>query len=286
MKILITGATGFIGNNLISKLVDNKSYDIIATSRNLEKAKAFHWFNQVTYIPYDLNNNNLVNLNSYFGNPDKVIHLAWEGLSNYNDPSHMEILLFNHYNFVKNLIQNGLKDIVITGTCFEYGLKNGILSENSSVSPSNSYAISKDTLHKFIFELKKRYSFNFKWVRLFYMYGEGQSEGTLISLLNKAIENKDKEFNMSGGEQLRDYLYINDVVRNLLLITMQETYVNQAINCCSGKPISIRSLVEGYLSDKKYRLKLNLGYYPYPNYEPMAFWGDNSILKKIEKINR
>ena len=281
MKILVTGATGFIGNHLINELLKNKNIEIIATSRDIEKAKSFDWFSKIKYISYDLNNTEELNLFEYFDKPDKVIHLAWDGLPNYNDLIHIEKNLFNNYAFIKNLISNGLKDITITGTCFEYGLVNGCLSEDIKTNPSNSYGIAKDSLRKFIEELKKQYDFNYKWIRLFYMYGEGQGEKSLIALLDKAIQNGEKEFNMSGGEQLRDYLNIKDVVKNILLIANQTLYSNQIINCCSGKPISIRQLVENHLDKKNYSMKLNLGYYPYPTYEPMAFWGDNRKLQKV-----
>ena len=281
MKILVTGATGFIGNHLINELLKNKNIEIIATSRDIEKAKSFDWFSKIKYISYDLNNTEELNLFEYFDKPDKVIHLAWDGLPNYNDLIHIEKNLFNNYAFIKNLISNGLKDITITGTCFEYGLVNGCLSEDIKTNPSNSYGIAKDSLRKFIEELKKQYDFNYKWIRLFYIYGEGQGEKSLIALLDKAIQNGEKEFNMSGGEQLRDYLNIKDVVKNILLIANQTLYSNQIINCCSGKPISIRQLVENHLDKKNYSMKLNLGYYPYPTYEPMAFWGDNRKLQKV-----
>ena len=163
---------------------------------------------------------------------------------------HIEKNLFNNYQFIKNLVANGLKDITITGTCFEYGMVNGCLSEDIQTNPSNSYAIAKDSLRKFIEELKKQYKFNYKWIRLFYMYGEGQSEKSLVALLEKAIQNDEKEFNMSGGEQLRDYLHIQEVVYNILKIALQNKIDNQIINCCSGKPISIRKFVENYLDEK------------------------------------
>jgi hypothetical protein len=53
------------------------------------------------------------------------------------------------------------------------------------------------------------------------------------------------------------------------------------VNVCSGKPISVRNLVEGWLKDNGWNIKLNLGHYTYPDYEPMEFWGDNNKLKKI-----
>ena len=283
MKILITGATGFIGNHLIKELLKNKNNEIIATSRYIEKAKKYEWFSRVKYISYDLNSQEELNLFEYFDKPDKVIHLAWDGLPNYNDLIHIEKNLFNNYNFIKNIISNGLKDITITGTCFEYGLINGCLNEELKTNPSNSYGIAKDSLRKFVEELKKQYDFNYKWIRLFYMYGEGQGEKSLIALLDKAIQNGEKEFNMSGGEQLRDYLHIQEVVSKISKIALQNKIDNQVINCCSGKPISIRRFVENYLNEKNYSMKLNLGYYPYPTYEPMAFWGDNTKIDLIKK---
>jgi dTDP-6-deoxy-L-talose 4-dehydrogenase (NAD+) len=102
-------------------------------------------------------------------------------------------------------------------------------------------------------------------------------------LLDKAIQNKDKEFNMSGGEQLRDFMTIDEMVKNIDLIASQNIYINQPINCCSGKSISIKNLVESHLEEKKFNIKLNLGFYPYPDYEPMEFWGSNLILNKIKK---
>ena len=86
---------------------------------------------------------------------------------------------------------------------------------------------------------------------------------------------------MSGGEQLRDFSPIDKVVRNISLIAKQNIYINQVVNCCSGNPISIKKLVENYLEEKKYIIKLNFDYYPYPDYEPMDFWGCDLKLKRI-----
>lgn len=280
IKILITGATGFLGNHLINELLKNNKVEIIATSRSIEKAKTKPWFSKVRYIHYDLNNLENLNLYEYFDKPDKLIHLAWEGLPNYNDIIHIEKNLFNSYRFIKNLILNDLKDITVIGTCLEYGMENGSLEESLQTNPSNSYAIAKDSLRKFLEELHKNFYFRNKWVRLFYMYGEGQSDQSLLSQLHKAIEKGDREFNMSKGEQLRDYLSIKDVVSKIILLSLHNESIG-IVNCCSGTPISIRNLVEQYIEKKKVSIRLNLGYYQYPDYEAMAFWGNDSKFKRI-----
>jgi nucleoside-diphosphate-sugar epimerase len=283
MKILVTGATGFIGSHLISQLLKNKSNQIVATSRSVNKAMKFDWYSKVKYIEYDFTNDSDEDLYSFFGKPDQLIHLAWEGLSNVKDLAHTKVTLFSHYKFVKNMIIGGLKEVIVTGSCFEYGMIEGCLSENLNTKPSNSYGIAKDTLREFIVELKKSFNFTYKWIRVFYVYGEGQSKTSLMYLLDKAIKDKDKEFNMSGGEQLRDFLYIDDVAKYICLIADQNIYIDQAINCCSGNPISVKVLVERYLKEKKYSMKLNLGFYPYPDYEPMSFWGDRTYLDSLLK---
>jgi len=282
MKVLVTGATGFIGNHLIRELLKSKSNQIVATSRSIDKAKKSDWFSKVEYIEYDFNKGTSENLYDFFGKPDQLIHLAWENLSNYNSLSHIEVILPNHCDFIESMVLGGLKNIVVTGTCFEYGLIEGCLSEDINIKPENPYAVAKDSLRKFIVNLQKKHSFIYKWIRLFYIYGEGQSKTSLMYLLDRAIKNKDKEFNMSGGNQLRDFLSIDNVVKNINLIAGQDTLINQSINCCSGESISVINLVKNYLKERQHQIKLNLGYYPYPSYEPMKFWGDNSKLKILE----
>ena len=210
--------------------------------------------------------------------------MAWDKVSDVKDLVHIEKILFDHFKFIKNMIAGGLKDIVVAGTCFEYGMIEGCLSEDLDTKPSNSYGIAKDTLRKFIIELKENFSFQYKWIRIFYVYGEGQSKRSLFYLLDKAIKNKDKQFNMSGGEQLRDYLYISELTKYICLIADQNIYVDKIINCCSGNPRSVKDLVQEYLKDKDYNISLNLGYYPYRDFEPMAFWGDRTNLENLLKL--
>ncbi|MDH4128865.1 MAG: NAD(P)-dependent oxidoreductase [Spirochaetota bacterium] len=281
MKILVTGATGFIGNYVIHQLLKQSNIQIIASSQNKTMAQTKNWFSKVTYIPANLSEQK-DNYFDYFNKPDLLIHISWEGLPNYKDFFHFEKNLFSNYFFLKNIIQNGLKSVNIIGTCFEYGMQNGCLSEELETKPSTSYGLAKDTLRKFIEQLKQKYDFNYKWIRLFYLYGEGQNPNSLLAQLDKTLENNEKKFNMSGGEQLRDYLPIEKLAEYIVKIVLQNK-ITGIINCCSGQPISVRKLVDDYLKQKNKSIELNLGYYPYPDYEPMAFWGNNAKLKKILK---
>ncbi len=279
MKILVTGATGFIGNHVVQNLLTDKNIEIITTSRTIEKAKKLKWFDKTKYVQCDLNESKK-NFYAFFNKPDLLIHLAWEGLPNFNELYHIERNLHTNYNFIKNMIENGLKELNITGTCLEYGMVNGCLKEDLITKPVVIYGIGKDTLRRFIQELHKKYNFNYKWIRLFYVYGKGQTPKSIIPQLDKALDNNEEAFNMSGGEQLRDYLSVETMADYIVQISIQSK-IYGIINCCSGVPISIKQLVENHMKKRGRLIKLNLGYYPYPDYEPMEFWGDNLKLKSI-----
>ncbi len=278
MKILVTGATGFIGSHVINELL-KYDHQIIIAVRNKNSVK--HLQDKIKVIEFDLDN--LQSNKNYFsesGKPDLLIHLAWQGLPNYKEKFHLEKNLPSHSAFLKNIVSNGLQNLVVTGTCFEYGMKEGCLSEEMESDPQNPYALAKDKLRKFLEELQKQNSFNLKWVRLFYMYGKGQNPNSLFSQLETALQKGDKVFNMSGGEQLRDYLPVEKVAEYIVKIALQNK-INGIINCCSGVPVKVKTLVKNYLKENNKTIDLNLGYYPYADYEPMAFWGDDTKLKKI-----
>jgi len=282
MKVLVTGATGFIGNYVITELL-KYNFDVIASGVETKKEIHSEWLGKVTYKHADLNENR-EDWFSYFNKPDIIIHLSWEGLPNYRELFHIERNLPNNYFFLKKMIENGLKKVVVIGTCFEYGIQTGLLKEDLETKPNNPYGLAKDCLRKFIYELQKNIDFDLKWIRLFYMYGKGQSHNSILSQLEAALKRDDKIFNMSGGEQLRDYLPVEKVAEYIVKISMQDK-ISGIINCCSGKPVSIKELVENYLAEKNKSIELNLGYYPYPDYEPMAFWGNTKKLKKALELS-
>lgn len=276
MKVLVTGATGFVGRHVIQHL-SRIGCDVVATAieRELPQELAAP---AVRYVPCDLSAQN-ENYFDYFGRPEALIHLAWQGLPNYRDLFHLEKNLPSQYSFLKNLLEHGLRDLTAIGTCLEYGPKNGPLSEDLPADPRVPYAISKDTLRRSIEQLRSTHTFSFKWVRVFYLHGDGQNKSSLLEQLKAALDRGDASFKMSGGEQLRDYLPVEVAASHIASIALQKR-VEGVVNCCSGSPISIRRLVEEYLQRDGRQIRLDLGCYPYPDYEPMAFWGDSTRLEQ------
>jgi nucleoside-diphosphate-sugar epimerase len=278
VNILVTGAAGFVGRHVVAALL-SRGHQVTAVDRDEERARRMPWFDQCRFIACDIHVP-INNPRAIFGEVEAVIHLAWPGLPNYKALFHYEINLPADYQFLKSLVMEGCSQFLVTGTCLEYGMQNGRLKEEMATRPMTPYALAKDTLRKLLEMLKTEVPFKLQWARLFYMHGEGQNLNSLLAMLDLAIEQGDPVFNMSGGEQLRDYLPVQQVAAHLSTIVEHREF-DGVVNVCSGKPISVRRLIESRIAEKKADIRLNLGHYPYPDYEPMAFWGDATRLSAL-----
>ena len=270
--IAVTGANGFVGRHVVRFLTDLGNVRVVAVGRNEERLKPLG----VDYRVFDLSAPP-ADCYSLLDRPDVLIHLAWEGLPNYRELFHIERNLMRDYRFLKLLVEQGLPSLTVAGTCYEYGLQEGRLTEACPACPTTSYGIAKNALCRFLTALQEHHAFRLRWARLFFMHGEGQSPGSLMSLLDRAVADGAETFDMSGGEQLRDYLPVEEAAALVVKVARQNRY-DGIFNVCSGTPVSIRSLVERRLEKLGSAVRLNLGVYPYPGHEPMAYWGDVSRL--------
>lgn len=273
MKIAVTGASGFIGRHVLTDLLTH-GIEIVAVTRNAARMAGSSA--AIRIVEMDIAHST-PDCFEQMGCPDILIHLAWDGLPNYKSLHHFETGLPGQYRFLRQMIEAGLPALLATGTCFEYGMQSGSLSEDMPAKPANPYGYAKNALRQQLEFLKQVKPFNLTWARLFYIHGEGQPGTSLYPQLKEAVLRGDKLFNMSGGEQLRDYLPVAEVARQIVRLAMARRDIG-AVNICSGNPISVRRLVEQWLGENNWKIELNLGYYPYPDYEPMAFWGDRHRL--------
>ncbi len=276
MKIAVTGSNGFIGRHVLTELLKHE-IEIIAITRNSSRPV---WLNEAIHnVEIDISRFSQ-DCFQQIGCPEIMIHLAWDGLPNYKSSYHLKTELPRQFNFLKAMIKSGLPSLLVTGTCFEYGIQSGSLSEEMQVKPNNPYGQAKNELRQQLETLRLDNPFSLTWARLFYMYGQGQADASLYTKLKEAVMRGDKVFNMSGGEQIRDYLPVEEVARQIVKLAMMKRDLG-IVNICSGKPISVRMLVERWLYENNWSIELNLGYYPYPDYEPMEFWGDPSRVDSI-----
>ena len=276
MKVAISGATGQIGRHVVEAL-EKYDVEIILMARESSVfPKNFEKHKKILIDIHNFSSDSFLQL----GKPNLLIHLAWHGLPNYNDESHLSFEMPMQFKFLKTLIKGGLKNLFVTGTCFEYGFQTGCLTETLDAEPENVYAKSKKELYTKLELLKDTIDFNLTWARLFYLYGDNQRASSIYSQLKNAVENGEEYFNMSGGEQIRDYLSLSEAAKYLVSLALLSSN-SGVVNICSGVPSKLRILVEKWIKENNWDIKLNFGYYPYLDYEPMNFWGDKKKLDSL-----
>lgn len=278
LHVLVTGASGFVGRHLVGALLA-RGHRVRAVARREDAARAMPWFDQVEFVSADIHDPQL-NVNALCEGIDALVHLAWPGLPNYQGLFHFEHNLMADYRFIQRAVQAGVTQVQVAGTCLEYGLQDGALGESRVCQPGNPYGLAKHSLRLFLESLARQQPFTLQWVRLFYLFGEGQNPNSLLAALDRAIDAGQPRFDMSGGEQLRDFLPIETAASHLAGL-LERTDFNGVVNCCSGQPIAVRTLVEAHIAKRGAQIALNLGYYPYPAHEPMAFWGDARRLRAL-----
>jgi nucleoside-diphosphate-sugar epimerase len=267
MRVAVTGASGFIGRAVIPRLLA-RGADVVAVSRREAVGAPSE---RLRHCVLDLS----VPRSDVFdqlGRPDVLVHLAWDGLPNYRAARHLDEELPRQIAFLDRCIEQGLARLVVAGTCLEYGLQQGCLAEDRETAPTTAYAQAKDALRRHLQSVPHAET-RVTWLRLFYLYGEGQAPTSLYSLLRAAIARGDATFAMSRGDQVRDFQPIADAAEQIVTAALHPSGEG-VFNICSGRPVAVVDLVQQWLRDWNARIELDRGVYDYPDYEPHAFWGD------------
>lgn len=282
-NIIITGATSFIGINILKELKNNE-YNIYAIIRpnSINKDK-LNEFSNLKII--ELDQREIENLKLYLKKVDICIHLAWEGTrvpERYDE----KIQEQNYINSVKTfeaVTALGCDVFLGTGSQAEYGFVNDIITEETETNPNTEYGKFK---LKTCLELEKKALENnirFIWGRIFSVYGEGDYENTLIMSTLRNMK-KNKDVNMTEGKQYWNYIYIKDlskIIINLIFNKEAKGIFNLASN-------DTRPLKE-YILDMKKALnsksKINFGVIPYRQEGIVNIKPSILKLNNILKIN-
>ena len=278
MKVALTGGSGFIGQH-VRKLLVKSEHDVLLVARNQAKIDELGVNEKFVIADISEDRNSWFN---YLDRPDVLIHLAWGGLPNYLDNYHVEVELPLQSQFLSKVIASGLPKLVVTGTCYEYGMSSGALSEDHKTNPNTPYGIAKDRLRKDLFELKSKKDFELTWARIFYPYGEGQSENSIYSQLTRAIFNNEKEFAMGSGTQMLDFIQVTRVASVLVSLATRCAGVG-IVNIGSGNPQSVLDFVQSQIRALGAQLEPLVGTLPDRNFESQSFWADETKLLTFVK---
>lgn len=271
MKILVTGANGYLGQGIVKHILDC-GHEVIAADFKTE-----HIDERADKKACDLFN--IEDSYNYFGKPDVLFHLAWrDGFVHYSD-AHIEDLP-KHYAFIKSFVESDVKTIVAMGSMHEIGFFEGSIKEDTPCNPITPYGIAKNSIRMLTEMLCKQKNKNFMWLRGYYIVGNSQYGSSIFSKITAAeIEGKET-FPFTMGQNQFDFIDYEDFCEQVARAISQDEILG-VINISSGHPEKLADRVERFIKENGYKIKLKYGAFPDRPYDSKAVWGDN---RKVEMI--
>lgn len=274
MRVFVTGGTGFIGSHAVKELQSEENA-LLLLSRKSKGAFSSLAMPNISMVQGDLAAIDKWKDEVRRFKPEAAIHMAWEGLPNYDAETSIRNLNYG-LSLLTMLAESGCKSIICTGSCWEYGQQSGKVSEDTMLKPSNAFTAAKNTLHWVGREIAKEHDIHFIWTRLFYVYGPGQRESALLPYIISCVRQGRKP-EVKTPSVKNDFIYAKDVARAISAI-VKKPQKDGVYNIGSGCSTSVEHIVE-IVCDK-------LGF-PYersrpanPNNKSVAdFWADISKIK-------
>jgi len=271
MRILVTGANGYLGQGIIKAILE-KGHTVIATDFDCQNI-------DLRAIKKPCNLFEIENPYLFFEKPDVLLHLAWRDGFVHNSDAHI-CDLPKHYTFIKKMLDAGLKHIAVMGSMHEVGFYEGAIKEDTPCHPASLYGIAKDSLRNTIQLMAKQYNAIFQWLRGYYIVGNSKFGNSIFSKITCAVEEDKTEFPFTMGQNQYDFIDYPDFANQVAEAVCQND-VNGIINICSGKPEKLADRVERFIKENNYPIKLKYGAFPDRPYDSKAVWGDSSKIEKI-----
>ncbi len=276
MRVFLTGATGFIGSHVARQLVkqEDEVYVLVRPNSNSWRIKDIA--QKLHFVWGHLQGEELhKELESI--RPDSCVHLAWYvEPGKYLDSLENTTCLTAGIELAAHLSRLGCRRLIGAGTCFEYDTELGYLSESSPTAPRYLYSACKLGLHIALNRLQQTSNMQVGWVRLFYQFGPFENQLRLVpQVICSLLQNR--EVKVSRGEQIRDFLHVEDVAS--AICTVLKSDLSGAVNIGSGTPVKLRDLVGsiGGLVGRQELIKI--GALPYAPSEPMFICANNRLLQ-------
>ena len=236
-KILVTGGTGFLGYHLLKKL-SKQDYSLYSLST--KKPTKQRKIKKVKYITCDICNKNVLKRKL----KDKYNYIV--NFSGYVDHTNKSKTIQSHYYGCKNLINlfrnKKIDNFIQIGSSMEYGNSFSPHSEKFICKPKGNYGIAKYKATKYLEKIHKIKSFPYTIFRLYQVYGPNQSKNRLIPVVIDSCL-KNKNFGCTSGGQIRDFLYIDDLIK-LIIKSIKKKPMNKIYNVGAGNKIKVKFLID------------------------------------------
>lgn len=272
--MLVTGAGGYIGRYVVSELLD-RGCKVIAVSTHTNGIDP-----RAEILEYDIFSGS-ADIYNELSNPDICLHMAWKDGFVHNADTHM-LNVSKHYEFIRNIIKGGLKHLAVMGSMHEVGYWEGAIDENTPTNPITQYGIAKDALRRSLMQLCKDNNVNYQWLRAYYIYGDDLRNNSIFSkIIRWEMEGK-KTFPFNSGKHLYDFISVQELAKQVSLCILQNK-INGIINCCTGKPKTLKDMVEFFLAENNFKIRPEYGAFPDRLYDSPGVWGNPEKIQTILK---
>lgn len=271
MKVLVTGANGYLGKGIVQHLA-GAGAEVIAADIAVDPAS-----DGVTVKECDLFE--IEDPYHFFGEPDVLLHLAWRDGFQHNADSHIADLP-KHHAFLKKMFESGVKRVAVMGSMHEVGFFEGSIKEDTPCNPMNLYGIGKNALREIVEFLSDSYKVPFQWLRGFYIVSNAVNGSSIFSKIAAADQKGQKTFPFTMGQNQYDFLDYEEFCSQVSAVVLQEK-IDGIINICSGRPEKLADRVEKYIADNGFSIRLEYGAYPDRPYDSKAIWGDDTKIRQI-----
>ena len=241
-RLLITGATGFVGRQVVEAL-RSQSASIVAVVRPGSEALLGELGDNIRPLSTpDLFAETEAWWEEQCRDIDTVLHLAWyvEPGKYLTDTRNLDCLT-GSLRLAKGAVNAGIRRFVGVGTCFEYDITDEVLSTDTRLNPESPYAAAKAALYSNLLHWLPTQEVDFAWCRLFYLYGEGEDSRRLYPYVCEQLR-KGEPVDLTSGKQIRDFLDVAVAGKQIADIALGSAAGAQ--NICSGIPVTVRQFVE------------------------------------------
>ena len=277
-RILITGATGFLGVHIAEMLIAN-GYEVFATKRttsNLDNCISF--VDKIEWI--DIENINWEKVLAEIS-PEIIIHSMWIGVDAMNRDDWKQQI--QNITLTENLLsaaaKASVKKIIGLGSQAEYGNFSKKISENAKLIPTSAYGVIKNTCADMTRVYCESNEIKWYWLRLFPLFGEKESSKWLIPSVIRSIQTQ-KSMDFTAGEQRYAYLYVKDFAQTILTL-IKSSGASGVYNISSSNPQPLKNIITEIRDILNPSFQLNFGALPYRNGQSMHIEGDVSKFEKM-----